>query len=54
MAPPVWKESTDQNPKEPVTPPKREAAPGAQCHLERLAKQDILQDQVVTTAQLTE
>src|SRR5712691_4197903 len=50
VAPPAWKESTDQNPKEPVTRLEREAAPRSQRHLELLAKQEILQDQVVPTA----
>ena len=43
-------ESPDQNPKEPVTRLEREAAPRSQGHPELLAKQEILQDQVVQTA----
>src|SRR5713101_10202816 len=50
VAAPAWKESPDQNPKEPVTRLEREAAPRSQRHLELLAKQEILQDQVVPAA----
>jgi len=50
VAAPVWKDSPDQNPEEPVTRLEREAAPRSQRRLELLAKQEILQDQVVPSA----
>ena len=50
VAAPVWNDSPDQNPEKPVTRLERQAAPRSQRHLELLAKQEILQDQVVPTA----
>ena len=50
VAAPVRKDSPDQNPEETITRLEREAAPRSHRHLELLAKQEILQDQVVPTA----
>ena len=49
VAAPVRKDSPDQNPEEPVMPLEQEAAPRAQRHLELLAEQQVLQDEVVAT-----
>ncbi len=47
---PVGNDSTDQNPEKPVARLELEATPGSQQHLKLLPQQEILQDEVLPTA----